>query len=37
MEAQRAELEVAIDDLRQQMSWAEATVLARRGVASAAE
>ncbi len=36
MEAQRAELEVAIADLRQQMSWAR-DVLARRGGAKAAE
>jgi DNA-binding transcriptional MerR regulator len=36
MEAQRAELEVAIADLRQQMSWAR-DVLAHRGLAKAAE
>jgi DNA-binding transcriptional MerR regulator len=36
MEAQRAELDLAIADLRRQMTWAE-QVLASRGVSSAAE
>jgi DNA-binding transcriptional MerR regulator len=36
MEAQRAELDLAIADLRRQMTWAE-QVLASRGVSNAAE